>query len=583
MNSKRRDFTKEKSIKYKNEKLKKSKNNRNSLKDKLYKSFIFISILGIIANLVALIFLYRTNSQYKFALNTYGLSQGEIGKLSTEIQNSKSIIRDIIYLNHSDNAIVEQRNLNESISRAEEYLDNIRNYDLPKENKELMDSISGNLKKYEKVKKDVIYLSYADKSDAALEKFTDEGNPIMEEITDSVSKLLDSNIENSNIMVEKLQKLQILAFISILAAIILCFIFSINFAKKITNSISEPIEELKNVAKSMSEGNLEINIDISSYDEIGELAKSFSKMLVILKSYILNISTILGSISKGNLNIKINEEYKGDFLEIKNSLNNILDSLNEVFNEILEASNQVTGGSQQIASTAQVLSQGANNQANSVQDLLESLHQINNNVKENTDNATKTNLITNELILNVESGNNQMKEMLNAINNIEKASKDINKINNAINDIAEQTNLLSLNAAIEAARAGEAGKGFSVVAEEVGNLASKSTNAVKQTNNLINESIKAVDIGKKLAINTEEALNIIVNSVEQSAELVSYIAMASENEANSINEINFVIEEIANVVQSNSALAEESAAASEELTAQAENLNSMINKFELRK
>ena len=102
---------------------------------------------------------------------------------------------------------------------------------------------------------------------------------------------------------------------------------------------------MSKMAKQMAKGNLEVSIDIDSRDEIGELASSFSEMSIILKGYITEITYILGSISKGNLNISAEEDYKGNFIEIQESLNNILLSLNEVFSDINSATNQVTSSS----------------------------------------------------------------------------------------------------------------------------------------------------------------------------------------------------------------------------------------------
>ncbi|WP_317050521.1 methyl-accepting chemotaxis protein, partial [Clostridium neonatale] len=207
---------------------------------------------------------------------------------------------------------------------------------------------------------------------------------------------------------------------------------------------------------------------------------------------------------------------------------------------------------------------------------------ITEKVKNSTGHAKKTNQIVNELGLHIEESNKKMTEMVSAMNEIEASSMNIKEIINTIDSIAEQTNLLALNAAIEAARAGEAGKGFAVVAEEVRKLAEESSQAVKDTANLIENSIKSVNNGKEIADTTAASLEDVVEHTKEAVQLVDNITKLSEEQAISIEQINGGIDQIADVVQSNSAIAEESAAASEELSAQAETLEVMISRFELK-
>ena len=127
------------------------------------------------------------------------------------------------------------------------------------------------------------------------------------------------------------------------------------------------------------------------------------------------------------------------------------------------------------------------------------------------------------------------------------------------------------------------GKGFAVVAEEVRNLAAKSASASKETTAMIEHSIKKVEFGTKVAKETSEALNAIVEEVDKVSNLVNEIAIASNEQASGIAQINQGITQVSSVVQANSATSEETAASSEELSGQAELLKDQIRMFKLTK
>jgi methyl-accepting chemotaxis protein len=199
--------------------------------------------------------------------------------------------------------------------------------------------------------------------------------------------------------------------------------------------------------------------------------------------------------------------------------------------------------------------------------------------KNNAVNANQANRISEEAKEDAVRGNDQMKELQEAIRDINESSANIGKIIKVIDEIAFQTNILALNAAVEAARAGIHGKGFGVVAEEVRSLAAKSADAAKETTSLIEGSMKKTEAGTRIADATAEALGNIVVSVEKTVELMREIAEASNYQATAVGEINRGIEQMSHVVQTNSATAEESAAATEELSSQAELLKTMVDRF----
>jgi Methyl-accepting chemotaxis protein len=554
----------------------------SSMRKKLYYSFILISLIGIISGLIGLIFIQKTTNDYNYALVNYGFSQGDIGKLGIEIQKSSSLIKDILFLNDSNEKKNSQKSLVSSIVNIDDLLKVISTSITTTEEKALLDKIQINLIKYKRVREIVLAKGLANSRDEGLEFLRKDGVVLIDQISSDISSLLQMKIDTCNILSAKLTMLKFVSLIIVILSIIFSLILSVFLAKHITKLISDPIDKMKIVAEEMSNGNLDVSININSNDEIGALASSFSTMVATLKNYITEISTILGSISQGNFNIHTSENYKGNFIEIKNSLDYIVNSLSKIFSQIKDATFQVNSGAGQISSTSQIISQGACEQANSIEKLSIFMEKINNQAHSTFVNADSTSLITINLVKSIENSNTQMNEMLSAMNDIENSSELIQNITKIITDISTKTNLLALNAAIEASRAGEAGNGFAVVADEVRKLSFQSADAAKQTKLLIDSSMNAVYKGRSLANNAAKTLQDLVISVNSVTDLISNITFTSKGQANSINEIHNDILRISNVVQSNSAISEECAASSEELMAQAETLNMMIDKFKLK-
>lgn len=374
---------------------------------------------------------------------------------------------------------------------------------------------------------------------------------------------------------------QLITVLVLLAFVILAVLIAVIVI--IIRKMMRPLSEISDNMKEFSQGNLEVDIQIHSKDEIGLMADSVRASIQALKEMINDVSYLLGEISNGNLDLTVDGEYIGDFRFIRDALEKIISSLNLTMGQINVSAEQVSCGSEQVSAGAQALSQGASEQAGAVEELAVSISEISNQITSNAENAADANKQAYSVENEAVKSNLRMKEMLAAMKDISESSREIDKIIKVIEEIAFQTNLLALNAAVEAARAGESGRGFAVVAGEVRNLASKSAEASKNTTALIENSLKAVERGTKIADETAKSLETVVAGVKTVVGAIDGISEASSDQARSVEQVTQGIELISNVVQVNSATAEESAAASEEFSAQALLLKEWIGKFQLRK
>ena len=354
--------------------------------------------------------------------------------------------------------------------------------------------------------------------------------------------------------------------------------------RKTATKITKPLEMLNDTAQQLAEGNLQVELNVESDDEIGELADSIGKTVTRLKEYINyidEIAYVLGRMADGKLVNELKYSYDGEFRKVKDALVNISESMIDVMQNINGSAQQVGAGSDELAKAAQSLAEGAESQSVAVEELLATAVAVAEQVEENKNDAEMSAIHTNEVTAMMEVSQQQMDRMRGAMNNIQEASNKVVGIIKTIEDIADQTNLLSLNASIEAARAGEVGRGFAVVAGEIGNLANESARAVNTTRDLINVSLEEIRKGNALV---DDVVNSLSQAVEKVEEVNGMIQKTAENavmQMESMNQIKHGVQEMSQGIQDNSAMAEETSATSEELAAQVITLNELVGKFKL--
>ena len=337
-------------------------------------------------------------------------------------------------------------------------------------------------------------------------------------------------------------------------------------------------------------GNLELSADqelepfYGRSDEIGMIAQTIHLVCGCLQKTIDDVGRILGEMAAGNIAVDVakNEGYYiGDFRVLAESLKSIRTHLIDVMRYITVVAKQVDSSANQVSAGAQALSQGTMQQKVSMDMLVSNVAEITGQIQNSSLRCGDASDLVDKATGYAAEADTKMGQLLTATKNIDQSSAQIVGITKTIEDIAFQTNILALNASIEAARAGVAGKGFSVVADEVRDLAAKSSDAAQDTTALIGRSLNDVKTGTDSTNLAISAMQVIGECVQSIKALMDEIAAASVQQSEKIVSVESRIREVSRVIQANLEAAEESAAVSSELSNQARNLNRLIGQFRI--
>ncbi|MDY6904923.1 MAG: methyl-accepting chemotaxis protein [Thermodesulfobacteriota bacterium] len=391
----------------------------------------------------------------------------------------------------------------------------------------------------------------------------------LEALTQTFADNLKTDLTGVSNDTQKQSNYSLIAFFAIVIASVI-IIWRI-----ISRSIIHPLKHTVEALREIRRGNLSHRLDTGG-DEIGVMRGELNAVVESLSEKAATASEI----ANGNLDVTVAINSEED--ELGKALEAMVNSLNEIVAGLLEAAAQVDMSSRHVADSSHSLSQGASEQAASVEETSASMTQIGSQSKTNAENATQANQLAGTANEAATTGVTRMEEMVGAMDRISDASNEINKIIKAIDEIAFQTNLLALNAAVEAARAGKHGKGFAVVAQEVRSLAARSAKAVAETSALIETTVAKVNEGSEIVSRTAEALTHINENVAKVTDLVGEIAAASNEQAQGIHQGSDGLTQIDSATQQNSATAEETSAAAGELSSQAAYVRELVSRFTLK-
>jgi methyl-accepting chemotaxis protein len=388
-------------------------------------------------------------------------------------------------------------------------------------------------------------------------------------------------------------------------------VLSRSFEKMIDN-LNKLVLEIKFLTTASVKGNSSARGNTKGFEGgYNEIVKGINETLDAIYDPINEAIDALEKIASGDLTVKISKKYSGDHEKIKDSINNVTHSLGKTLNDVSLAAVAAASAAHQISSSTEEMAAGANEQSSQTTEVAGAVEEMTKTIFETTKNTTRAAEASKNAGTVALEGGKVVKETINGMIRISdvvkqssqtvqalgKSSNEIGEIIQVIDDIADQTNLLALNAAIEAARAGEQGRGFAVVADEVRKLAERTSKATQEIASMIKQiqkdtdgAVKSmklgtdeVEKGKILAEKAGQSLKEIIAGAENVADIVTQVAVASEEQSRTSEQITQNIELINNVTQQNATGVRQIAHAAEELNLLTGNLQKLISGFKVDK
>ncbi|WOC32703.1 MULTISPECIES: methyl-accepting chemotaxis protein [Caproicibacterium] len=554
-----------------------------SISKKLSVGFTFVSTMGAIIGLLGIISLIilMSNQQTMYNQSTLGIEYSSNAEI--DFKDLRTAVRDL-YMHYDTDKDKYSQTISTDLQAVQKQLEKYSGTLSNSTDQEHYESLKTAYAAYETVVNNIVQTASSGGSQEEILTLINDTSSKTQDVIDAFSVLSSFNDAQAQQSLSNTQTSSIIEICVMLAIVLSAAAASYKCSRRISKSIVPPIQKYAAFAAMMAVGDMDKSklfnekdkVLNSRQDEIGQLAVSFNQLIVGTNKLTSETLAIAG----GDLTVSVTVRSDEDILG--KALNNLVQKFHTLATSIVSSSEQVDAGARQVANSSTMLSQGATEQASSVEELSASMEEVTSQTTQNAQNAQKTYELARTIKSDAENGNTKMGEMLQAMEDINTSSGSIGKIIKAIDEIAFQTNILALNAAVEAARAGQYGKGFAVVAEEVRSLAAKSAQAAKETTTLIETSTQKVGSGTDIANETASALQKITEGISQASDLVGAIASASNEQAAALEQINQGITQVSQVVQSNAAAAEESAAASEELSGQADILKENVSIFKLK-
>jgi hypothetical protein len=347
------------------------------------------------------------------------------------------------------------------------------------------------------------------------------------------------------------------------------------------NGIQSTMRGLNKVMLALYNGQFDVRSNAQVKGEFKQALDQATEAMSALQNMMGEIGEVMQGVSQSNLSLRVEGDGRGELATLKENLNTSLFALAATMKAIHLNTRQVATAANEFTTAIGQIADGAQNQKHAMRQVLAALTQTTTAVMDVARNTADASNKSRAAIQLVKNGQSKMDTMIEVVNNIAANSAKINKITEVIEGIANKTNLLSLNAAIEAARAGEHGKGFSVVAEEVGKLASSSAESTQQITVLVQEAAaeaaRAVETVKQVAQDMRD-IEVSANATDSMLERIS---AAMEQQSAAVEEINANIGSLDRIADNNASASDEISATVIQLSRVADATRNEVEKFKI--
>lgn len=339
------------------------------------------------------------------------------------------------------------------------------------------------------------------------------------------------------------------------------------------------VDSISETLKSLSLGDFSVRSEVEARGDFIPLKESINQTLNDLENFVNEVANVQSKISEGDLTHAVHGMFKGKMAVLKDAMNSSVSNTLTMVGKVGAIAGYVATGAEGLAKGNETISERILQQAAALEETSATMEEMTSTVRQNADNAKQANQMTQEAQGQLSTGLTTMEEALSSMNEMSMANQKIHDIISIIDSIAFQTNLLALNAAVEAARAGEHGRGFAVVAGEVRNLAGKSAEAAGEIKGLIENSVKISENSGRFVQQTGDVMGELSTTMTTVGGMVSEISEASNEQARGIEQINQAITSMDEMTQKNAAVVQQSAGSSGKLLDDAQLLTKEISNF----